>query len=201
MDRKVNSYGLLAILFLGVVLSPFVTITDAFGAEASNAGRKLWDNILLWVNFGILAFLFLKFARKPLMDYLRGVRTEVQDELDEVGAQFDKAKTLKDAEQEKLDKIGESIDKIRESILELGRREKERIIKEGKIAAQKIIEHAENYSRYRIDLARKALADEMVDLAFSMVEETLKKGISKKENEDMVNQFVSELKGTKRLLN
>jgi len=201
LDRKVNSYGLLAILFLGVVLSPFVTITDAFGAEASNAGRKLWDNILLWVNFGILAFLFLKFARKPLMDYLRGVRTEVQDELDEVGAQFDKAKTLKDAEQEKLDKIGESIDKIRESILELGRREKERIIKEGKIAAQKIIEHAENYSRYRIDLARKALADEMVDLAFSMVEETLKKGISKKENEDMVNQFVSELKGTKRLLN
>jgi len=201
LDRKVNSYGLLAILFLGVVLSPFVTITDAFGAEASNAGRKLWDNILLWVNFGILAFLFLKFARKPLMDYLRGVRTEVQDELGEVGAQFDKAKTLKDAEQEKLDKIGESIDKIRESILELGRREKERIIKEGKIAAQKIIEHAENYSRYRIDLARKALADEMVDLAFSMVEETLKKGISKKENEDMVNQFVSELKGTKRLLN
>jgi len=201
LDRKVNSYGLLAILFLGVVLSPFVTITDAFGAEASNAGRKLWDNILLWVNFGILAFLFLKFARKPLMDYLRGVRTEVQDELDEVGAQFDKAKTLKDAEQEKMDKIGESIDKIRESILELGRREKERIIKEGKIAAQKIIEHAENYSRYRIDLARKALADEMVDLAFSMVEETLKKGISKKENEDMVNQFVSELEGTKRLLN
>jgi len=201
LDRKGSRYGLLAILFLGVALSPFVTITDAFGAEASSAGRKLWDNILLCVNFGILAFFFLKFARKPLMDYLRGVRTEVQDELDEVGAQFDKAKTLKDAEQEKLDKIGESIDKIRESILELGRREKERIIKEGKIAAEKIIEHAENYSRYRIDLARKTLADEMVDLAFSMVEETLKKGISKKENEDMVNQFVSELKGTKRLLN
>jgi len=201
LDRKGSSYGLLAILFLGVVLSPFVTITDAFGAETSSAGRKLWDHVLLWVNFGILAFLFLKYARKPLMDYLRGVQTEVQGELDEVGAQFNEAKTLKDAEQEKLEKIGESIDKIRESILELGRREKERIIKEGKIAAEKIIEHAENYSRYRIDLARKALADEMVDLAFSMVEETLKKGISKEENENMINQFVGELKGTKRLLN
>jgi len=188
-------------LFLGTVICFLLDSPDAFAAEALSAGRKVWNIVLMWVNFGILVFLFIKYGKKPLMDFLLGVKTEVQEELSEVGNQFNKAKSLADVEQEKLDNIGASIDKIRESILELGRREREKIIEEGKLAAQKIIEKAENYSRYRMDLARKTLANEMVDVAFSMVQDNLKKGISEKENENLVNQFVNELKGTKRLLN
>ncbi|MBL7211500.1 MAG: ATP synthase F0 subunit B [Desulfobacteraceae bacterium] len=201
MDLKCSRCGLIGGLFLGTVICFLLDSPDAFAAEALSAGRKVWNIVLMWVNFGILVFLFIKYGKKPLMDFLLGVKTEVQEELSEVGNQFNKAKSLADVEQEKLDNIGASIDKIRESILELGRREREKIIEEGKLAAQKIIEKAENYSRYRMDLARKTLANEMVDVAFSMVQDNLKKGISEKENENLVNQFVNELKGTKRLLN
>lgn len=201
MNLKCSKYGLIGGFFLGTIVCFLLDSPYAFAAEALSAGRKVWDIVLMWVNFGILIFLFIKFGRKPLMNFLRGVKTEVQEELGEVGTQFNDAKSLADAEREKLDNIGISIDKIRESILELGRREREKIIEEGKLAAQKILEHAENYSRYRMDLAKKTLANEMVDVAFSMVQDNLEKGVSEKENEQLVNQFVSDLAHTKGFLN
>jgi F-type H+-transporting ATPase subunit b len=201
LNLKCSKYGLIGGFFLGTIVCFLLDSPYAFAAEALSAGRKVWDIVLMWVNFGILIFLFIKFGRKPLMNFLRGVKTEVQEELGEVGTQFNDAKSLADAEREKLDNIGISIDKIRESILELGRREREKIIEEGKLAAQKILEHAENYSRYRMDLAKKTLANEMVDVAFSMVQDNLEKGVSEKENEQLVNQFVSDLAHTKGFLN
>lgn len=201
MDLKCCRYGLIGGFFLGTIVYFLLDSPDALAAEALSAGRKVWDIVLMWVNFGILVFLFIKFGRKPLMNFLRGVKTEVQEELGEVGTQFNEAKSLVDVEQEKLDNIGVSIEKIRENILELGRREREKIIKEGKLAAQKILEHAENYSRYRMDLAKKTLANEMVDVAFSMVQDNLEKGVSEKENENLVNQFVGGLAHTKGFLN
>ncbi len=201
MDLKCSRYGLIGGFFLGTIVCFLLDSPDALAAEALSAGRKVWDIVLMWVNFGILVFLFLKYGKKPLMKLLRGVKTEVREELDEVGNQFSEAKSLSDAEQEKLDNIGVSIDKIRENILELGRREREKIIEEGKLAAQKILEHAENYSRYRMELAKKTLANDMVDVAFSMVQGNLEKGISEKQNEKLVNQFVGGLAHTKGFLN
>jgi len=201
LDLKCSRYALIGGVFLGTIVCFLLDSPDVLAAEALSAGRKVWDIVLMWVNFGILVFLFIKFGRKPLVKFLWGVKTEVQEELGEIGTQFDEAKSLADAEQEKLDNIGVSIDKIRENILELGRREREKIIEEGKLAAQKILEHAESYSRYRMDLAKKTLANEMVDVAFSMVQDNLEKGVSEKENENLVSQFVSDLAHTKGFLN
>jgi F0F1-type ATP synthase membrane subunit b/b' len=52
-----------------------------------------------------------------------------------------------------------------------------------------------------MDLAKKTLANEMVDVAFSMVQDNLEKGVSEKENENLVNQFVGGLAHTKGFLN
>lgn len=199
MDLKGNKSGMIVASSLAVVLYLLLNGPDAFAAEGLSPGRKLWDNILLWVNFGILAFVFLRYAKKPLMGYLRGVQTEVEEELNEIKTRFNEAKSLMDVEEGKLKNIQARVDEIRENMLELGEREKERIIEEGRIAAEKMIQNARDYAQYRIDLARKALADEMVDLAFYMVEEKLTKGISEEENENLVNQFVSELEATKPL--
>jgi F-type H+-transporting ATPase subunit b len=174
---------------------------DAFAAEGPSPGRRLWDNVMLWVNFGILAFFFFKFAKKPLMDYLHGVRRTVEEDLSVIEGQMKDVRSIRDSETEKLKDIEERLAEIREGILEMGRREKEKIIEQAKVSAERMIESAKIYSEYRIAMAKKALSDEMVEIAVGMVEKRLTTGLSEEDNEKLVNQFVADLMTSKEGFN
>lgn len=178
----------------------FAPYAEVLAADELSLGRKLWDNSLLFINFGILVFLFLKYGRKPLVDYLRGVRKDVESDLNKVETRLSHATSLRDAELDKLEGIQAHLDKIREDILELGRHEKEKHIEEGKIAAENMIQHAKNYAHNKIQEAKKVVADEMIDRAFSTVEKVLVKEFSPKDNENVIDQFLNDLKTTKQHL-
>jgi len=79
----------------------------------------------------------------------------------------------------------------------MGRKEKEKIIAQGRAAAEKMIEDARAYSDHRLALAKKALSDEMADSAIAMVEKKLRKGLTEEDNERLVGSFLSAL-GTSR---
>ena len=200
MNLKINKFILAEIILLLGVCWFFAPDTEVFAADELSSGRRLWDNILLFINFGILVFFFIKYARKPLMDFLRGARTDVESGLNKVEARLNHATSLRDAELDKLKNIQAQIDKIRADILELGRHEKEKNIEEGEIAAENMIQHAKNYAHHRIQKAKKVVADEMIDSAFSTVEKVLVKKFSPKDNENVVNQFLNDLKTTKQHL-
>jgi F-type H+-transporting ATPase subunit b len=167
--------------------------SDALAMGESTPGRKVWDLVLLWINFGILVFIFLKFGKTPLVDFLRGEQRKIEDDLNAVNKRFETAKAGMDAEANSLDDIEQELEKMRKNILEMGRREKEKIIAQGKISAEKMIKDAEDYAKYQIAKAKKALSEEMVDIAVSMVEEKLIKGISEEDNEKLIKQFVVDL--------
>jgi F-type H+-transporting ATPase subunit b len=197
LNSRDKKYLLVISLTLGVATYQFLCIPYAFAAGELSPGRRLWDNIMLWVNFGILTFFFLRYAKKPLMDYLRGVRKKIEEELNIINRRLEDAKSTKDAEAEKLQTIGQQIEEIQRSITEIGKREKEKIIEQGRITAEKMIQNAKAYSKYKMAMTKKALSDEMVDIAITMVEERLIKGISEEDNERLVKQFVMELETTR----
>ena len=60
-------YGFIA----GVVSFHFMGL-EALSAETSGGWRPLYDEILLWFNFGILVFIFIRYGKTPLMNFLRG---------------------------------------------------------------------------------------------------------------------------------
>ncbi len=200
MNLRINKPVLAKIILLAGVCWFFAPDAEVFAADELSSGRRLWNNILLFINFGVLVFFFIKYGRKPLMDYLRGVRKDVASDLNKVETRLNHVTSLKDAELDKLRNIQEHIDEVRENILALGKREKEKIIEEGKIAAENMIQHAKNYAHHRIRIAKKVLADEMIDRAFSTVEKVLVKEFSPKDNENIVNQFLNDLKTTKQHL-
>ena len=200
MNLRINKSILLEIILLVGVCWFLMPDAEVFAVDELSFGRRLWDNCLLFINFGILVFLFIKYGRKPLMDYLRGVRKDVESGLNKVETRLSQATSLRDSELDKLKDIQAHIDKIRADILELGRHEKEKYIEEGKIAAEGMIEQAKNYAYHRIQAARKVVADEMIDRAFSTVEKVLVKEFSPKDDENIVNQFLNDLKTTKQHL-
>lgn len=200
MNLRINKSILAETMLLVGVCWFFAPYAEVLAADELSLGRKLWDNSLLFINFGILVFLFLKYGRKPLVDYLRGVRKDVESDLNKVETRLSHATSLRDAELDKLEGIQAHLDKIREDILELGRHEKEKHIEEGKIAAENMIQHAKNYAHNKIQEAKKVVADEMIDRAFSTVEKVLVKEFSPKDNENVIDQFLNDLKTTKQHL-
>jgi len=182
------------ILFMAFCILFDVTESWSAGAGKITPGRKLWDNVLLWINFAVLVFFFIKFARKPLMDYLRSVRSKMEKDITTLNGQKEGAKSLMDAEAEKLKTVDQYIQEIRESILEIGRKEKEKAIQEGKMMAEKMVEDAKIYSQYKIAMARKELSDEMVDIAVEKAAEKLAQAISEKDEDHLIDDFIANLK-------
>ena len=186
---------LIIILCIGIYLS------FPFAAKMLTSDRKLYDTIMLWVNFGVLVAVFIKFAKKPLMDALRGVRAKHEQELGEIKKQHNDSKGGLDSEEAKLKDIQKRLDEIRARIIEMGEKEKQKIIEQARISAEKMIEDAKSYASFQMDKARKQLSDEMVDIAISMVEERLAKEISKEDNENLISDFLVNLEATKPHLN
>jgi len=173
---------------------------DAFAEGDPSPGRKVWENIMLWVNFGILAFIFMKYARKPLLAYLRNVRNKIGKNLGAINEQVTSAKSLLASESERLKGIDQQLKEIRERILDIARQEKENIIESGSTAAERMIENAKAYANHRLAMARKAIAGELVDEAISLAEQRLRKGLSEDDNQRLIARFIKDLETSEGLL-
>jgi F-type H+-transporting ATPase subunit b len=176
------------------LLLPHIAAADG----ASSSGRKIWDNIMLWVNFGILVFLFIRFARKPLVDFLHSTRNKIREDLDKVKESLKGAKTRRDEEMAKTKDLESLLEDVRKSILDMGKREKEEIIRQGQAAAEKMIQEAREYAAYRIALAKKKLSDDMVDRAITIAEKGLIEGLSKEDHDKLIDRFVQDLSSSKQ---
>ncbi len=175
--------------------------SDLSAAEKATQGRKIYDTVMLWVNFSILVVIFVKYARKPLMEALRGVVDKIAGELNDIKQQRLENEKYLVAEESKIKDIQSHLDEIQTRIIEMGEKEKAAIIEQAKAAAEKMITDAEAYARHQIEKARKELTDEMVDIAISMVEENLAKEISQEDDDKLINEFLVDLDTTKTHLN
>jgi F-type H+-transporting ATPase subunit b len=184
-------------VFVALVLGLLLLAGEAWAAGGVSTGRKIWDNVMLFTNFGILVFLFIRYAKKPLMDFLHGVRRKHEQDLGAVSGRFESAKSALDAQDERLREMEQSIETIQKAIIEMGEKEKAAIIEQARKAADRMIIDAKGYADYRLSMAKKALADEMVDTAIEMVREKLTGVLSESDNQRLIDGFIGDLTTTK----
>ena len=189
-------FVMLCVMAVVLVLCP-----EAYGSQEQPGWRKPYDIIMLWINFGILVALFIKYARKPLMDALRGVRDKLEEDLGVLKKQHREKTSVMDAEETRLKEIQGHLDEIRARIIEMGEKEKQKIIEQAKAAAEKMIADAKAYATFQMTKAKQQLSDEMVDLAISKVEARLKQEISAEDNDKLVSEFLGNLEASKAHLN
>jgi F-type H+-transporting ATPase subunit b len=170
----------------------------AYAQEGSASWRRVWNNIMLFFNFGILVFVFVKYARKPLVNFLRNMCRKIEETLNTAGHQLREAEARLDAEKAKLEAIEEHLEAIQSRILQIARAEKEGIIQHGRVSAERMIENAGSYANYRIGMARKALSDELVEMAVAMAKERLARGVSEQDDDRLIENFLSGLEASKK---
>ena len=197
MNKNINLTKALFLIYVIAILLFFCS--DCFAIEGPSKGRKIWDLVMLWVNFGILVFFFMKFAKEPLMNFLRGESKKIGEKLDSIDRLVKNAKSLMEVEANKLEDIDSHMKVMNEQITALGQMEKSTIIENAETTAKKMIEDARQEAEYKLEMAKKKFSLEMLDAATSIAVELLKEKISQEDNEKIIDQFLTGLYSQKGL--
>jgi F-type H+-transporting ATPase subunit b len=187
----------LHIIWAAVLLAIAVTISlplfphEALAADSSNQWRPAYDLIMRYLNFGILLFLLIKFGKKPLVNFLRQRKEELQKEIN-------RAEEKKKEAEANVAKVHRQLDESAARLEEI----KQKIIKQGEIKKQRIIENAQQESKIllqeakrRIDSqvlnARKRLQAQMIDEAMAIVFKKLPRQITEEDNQKFLDQYLT----------
>jgi F-type H+-transporting ATPase subunit b len=190
MNSKNNNLTIFVIM--GTIFFTIFLCPSSFAAEGTSKARIIWDNIMLFVNFGILVAAFIKFGKTPLVDFLQGERKKVREKIEAIEDQLHKADSLMKAEADKFASIDERIKETREQIIALGEKEKQRIIEKAELLAHHMIEDARNEAEYRLEKAKKTYGAEMLETAVSIALGDLESRLTQEDDEDIVKKMVDQ---------
>jgi len=193
--NRIDAGTILGVFLVAVSAAALLWVLpgEVQAAEKLSEGRKLYDTVMRWVNFGILVFFFMKYGKPALARFLQGERNRVQKQLHEIEVDLNLAKQRVNEESKKLEGIEEYLQEIQSSILEMGGREKERILKEARNSADSMIQEAEGELGLKMEEARRFLNDRITEQAVGMARQKLMAGFSDQDNDRHVEGFVGRL--------
>jgi F-type H+-transporting ATPase subunit b len=172
------------------------SVHEAFATDTANNWRHTYDSVMMWVNFIILAFLLVKFGKKPLMNFLHGRKEDLARQLERIEEEKKKAEASVEESLKQLDESAARFEKIRERIIEQGERNKQAIIEEAHLESKILLEGAKRKINNEINMAKKKYRDEMIDKAMDIVIEKLPREMTDQDNQELTRQYLdSTLKG------
>ncbi len=190
MNSKRNNITLLLIVgtfSFSILLCPF-----SFAADGNSEARIIWDNVMLFVNFGILVAAFIKFGKTPLVNFLQGERKNLEEKINTIEEQLKEANSLMTSESDRFAAIDEKIKEMREQIIALGEKEKQKIIQKAELMASYMIEDARNEAQYKLGKARKSYGRDMLETALSIALRDLESRLTQEDDEDIVEKMVDQ---------
>jgi F-type H+-transporting ATPase subunit b len=159
------------------------------------AGSESW---LSWAfkifNFAVLVAIIVKFAGKPLKNYLLNRSTRVSEKLDEADRLFKEAEALKKEYQSRLSKLDDEIEAFKKSILEDTEKEKKKIIDEATEFAKRIEGQAKLTYQQEIREMTNRIKEEIAKLTMERAEKLIIEKYNPKDHELMVDAFIEKLR-------
>lgn len=188
--KYMDKIGSIFFYLIAIVLSLHFLGHDALAAEKSSSWRPIYDLILRWINFGIIVFLIVKYGKTPLMNFLRGQKDKLAQEINR----------LENEEEDVKVKIKETLKTVDESEIRFSEL-KDRIVQQGKKKKTEIIESAQNQSKMMLEDAKRRINTyflqaknefraELIDKAMNMALEQLPGEITPEDNEKFTRVFV-----------
>lgn len=164
------------------------------GAHHVDTGKQMKDFMWRVIDFvallGILVWALKKANAKGALADRSAALEKALGEAEEARAAAEK----KFAEYgEKLEKANQEIDEIYAAIRQEGELEKERIIAEAKVTAEKIREQAAATASQEVFKARVALREEAASLAVQMAEQSLRETMKKDDQDRLVNDYLTKV--------
>ncbi|MFY9942674.1 MAG: ATP synthase F0 subunit B [Desulfobacterales bacterium] len=192
MKRRFARYGWARIAAL-VCLLLLLPAGAALAAEDGGGWRATYDLVMRWFNFGLLAFIIVKFSRQPLKDFLQGRKYEVSLEIKQIEEQHREAAEQTKQATRQLEESSAQLAELKERIISQGVTSKERIIEEARQQGRNLLVESQRRIEGQILRARQRFRNELVDAAVDRALERLPKTISDTDKKRMVKDFMTSL--------
>jgi F-type H+-transporting ATPase subunit b len=169
---------------------------EAIAAEGQDSWRPLFDEIMRWLNFAILAFLLIKFGRVPIKNFFKTRKEEMVSEIKTLENEKQEALREIDKNLKLLEDSGERFEALKERIVAQGEKNKQKIIEDAKQESKALLEGAKQKIDSQIVEARNKLKKELIDSAIAIAMERLPAEMTAEDNQKWVDRFLSNT-GTK----
>ena len=178
------------------ILALSIHLTGGFAWAEGSAGewRAHWNELMLWINFAILAILLIKFLRKPIKEFLDGRKFELAREIKKVEEEKQAIEEKLKETEKLLDESSVRFAEIRDRIIEQGEREKQRIIQEAGEQSRLMMEGARRKVDSYFQQAQNRIRKELIDAAVNLTMEKLPHEIDARDNQKLVEQFLSSVR-------
>jgi F-type H+-transporting ATPase subunit b len=180
-------WWLMAVVFIGTLLSG----VDAWAVESAGGWRPMYDLVMRWVNFGILAFILVKYGRVPIKNFLQSRQADIARQIESL--EQEKTKVLFEVDQnlQAIEDSQERFAAMKERIMRQGEKRKQEIIDAGQRESEILIDSSKRKIQYKILKAEDRLRSELIDAAFALALERLPQFVNASDQERSLEHFFS----------
>ncbi|MBZ0120396.1 MAG: hypothetical protein K8H88_25620 [Sandaracinaceae bacterium] len=162
------------------------------GEHASHATD--WTEVLATVvNFLLLCAILVFLARKPLTEYLRARRLQIEEGLVEAARLKEEAERKHAEYSERLEQMDEELERMRKEMVQAGEAERDRIIAEAEARAARMRREAQFVIDQRVKQLRADLTREAIEAAVGAAEALLRDATTPQDQKQLADSYLAQL--------
>jgi len=177
--------------FLVCLIMLHLSPHEVLAAENSGDWRPMFDLVMRWVNFLILAFLLIKFSRAPIKKFFDGKKQDIADEIGDLEAEKEEMLRQIDESKQQLENSRDRLADLKKRIIAQGEKNQQMIIKAAEQESKMMLQSARQKINSRIVEARQELKSELVGAAIALAEKLLPEKITEDDNQKFIDAFIS----------
>ena len=180
-------------VILIVVLVAFMSLS--MGTALAASGGKGWQNTDWFrvMNFVVLAGVLVFILRKPVSQALGSRIKGIKEQLESLEVQKAEAEKQLAQYNEKLSQLESEAQKIVDDYIKQGNEAKAKILKEAEETADKLQVQAKRNIEHEFAKAKQKLQQEVVESSLLKAEESLKKEITAKDQDKLVDEYLDKV--------
>ncbi len=156
----------------------------------TNYTRATWDLVMRWVNFLILVAVIIKYARAPVMGFLKGKQAETARAIERIEAEKQLAEQKVREGRIKLQASQKRLELIRDRIVSEGQRQKAKMIDAAKHESRIMLESARSRVDNQIRDAYQIIRAELIESAAEKAMAKLPRLMTDQDHERMVGLWM-----------
>ena len=187
VKNSLRRYG----LCIAILIFLFVAWGHVYAAEEGGGWRSIYDDVMLWVNFSILVFLFIKFAKDPIKNYLKEQQDELAKEIGGLEKQREDMIEKVAGAMNELEKGQAYLEEIKNRIVSNGEKKKNAIIEDARNQSRMMMEDAKRKIETQILMAKQNFRGELVDEAVALAMEKLPGIVNEDDNNKLIELYLA----------
>jgi F-type H+-transporting ATPase subunit b len=177
--------------FLTCLIMLHLSAFEVLAADNPGDWRPIFDLVMRWINFLILAFLIIKFSRVPIKKFLAGKKQDIADEIGGLEAEKEEILRQIDESKKQLENSRERLAVLKKRIVTQGEKNRKMIIEAAEQESKILLQSAQQKVNSRIVEARQLLKSELIDSAITLATQLLPEKIREEDNQKFIDAFMS----------